>query len=84
MAHEYKYFAFISYKSQDRRWANWLQRKLEYYILPAEIRKADTRLSKGIRPVFKDTSDLGAGNLENGIRQALSESRYLIVICSPI
>lgn len=83
MAHEYKYFAFISYKSQDRRWANWLQRKLEYYILPAEIRKADTRLSKGIRPVFKDTSDLGAGNLENGIRQALAESRYLIVICSP-
>lgn len=83
MAHEYKYFAFISYKSQDRRWAAWLQKKLEYYILPAEIRKADSRLSKGIRPVFKDTSDLGAGNLEQGIRQALAESRYLIVICSP-
>ncbi len=83
MAHEYKYFAFISYKSQDRRWANWLQKKLEYYILPAEIRKADSRLSKGIRPVFKDISDLGAGNLDQGIRQALAESRYLIVICSP-
>ncbi len=83
MAQTYRNFAFISYKSQDRRWAEWLQRKLEYYRLPADIRRADIRLKKGIRPVFKDTTDLGVGNLDEGIREALADSRFLIVICSP-
>ncbi len=83
MAQTYRNFAFISYKSQDHRWAEWLQRKLEYYRLPADIRRADIRLKKGIRPVFKDTTDLGVGNLDEGIREALADSRFLIVICSP-
>jgi hypothetical protein len=26
-----KYYAFISYKREDEKWARWLQRKLESY-----------------------------------------------------
>lgn len=32
---EKKYFAFISYKTEDAEWAVWLQHELEHYHLPA-------------------------------------------------
>lgn len=31
MKDQYKYWAFISYKREDEKWAKWLQKKLEYY-----------------------------------------------------
>ena len=30
----YDNYAFISYKREDEKWAEWLQRKLEGYKLP--------------------------------------------------
>lgn len=33
----YKYFAFISYSSQDTKWGKRLQRKLEHYRMPATL-----------------------------------------------
>lgn len=42
-----------------------------------------TDLPKEIRPVFKDTSELNPGNLPQQIHDALEQSRYLVVICSP-
>ena len=36
---KYTNIAFISYKREDEAWAKWLQKKLEYYKLPTEIRK---------------------------------------------
>ena len=30
-----EYYAFISYKREDEKWAKWLQRELEHYLLPA-------------------------------------------------
>lgn len=83
MDKKFEYFAFISYKRRDRRTAKRLQRWLEYYRLPLDVRKTDTRLSKGIRPVFKDTTDLTPGRLHEEIERALDNSRYLIVVCSP-
>lgn len=35
----YSNIAFISYKREDEVWAKWLQKKLEHYQLPTEIRK---------------------------------------------
>lgn len=80
---QYEYFAFISYKREDEKWASWLQRKLEYYRLPSCVRKENPALPEKIRPVFKDTTDLEPGVLAKKIQNALISSKFLIVICSP-
>lgn len=77
-----KYFAFISYKREDEWWAKWLQRKLEHYKLPSNL-NGRTDLPKEIRPIFRDKSDLAGGVLADEINNALANSKYLIVICSP-
>lgn len=75
-------FAFISYNHHDVKYAQWIQKKLESYKLPAEIHNEfeDTRF---IRPVFRDQTDLNTGVLANALRDQLEASKYLIVICSP-
>ena len=76
------YYAFISYKRNDQKWAEWLQEKLEHYKLPSNLNGRDG-LPKEIRPVFRDKSELAAGVLADEIQKALDHSKYLIVICSP-
>ena len=78
-----KYFAFISYKREDEKWAKWLQHKLEHYRLPVNVRKENPSFPQTIRPVFKDTSELAAGVLADEIQEALENSNHLIVVCSP-
>lgn len=81
---QYTYFAFISYKREDERWAKWLQRKLENYRLPSVIRKAsENELPKNLRPIFRDKTDLSVGGLKESLVRCLQESKCLIVICSP-
>ena len=77
-----EYFAFISYKSEDVEWATWLQHELEHYHLPASF-NGRTDVPQELRPVFRDIDELSAGNLPEQIKQALSISQNLIVICSP-
>lgn len=79
----YEYFAFISYKREDEKWAKWLQKKLESYSLPTALRKQNPTLPNKIRPVFRDQSELSGGNLKAEIEKGLDNSKYLIVICSP-
>ena len=81
---QYTYYAFISYQRKDEKWAKWLQRKLENYKLPvANAKGTNDKNSKYIRPVFRDKTDLTAGPLPDALKEALKQSRYLIVICSP-
>ena len=82
---QYTNIAFISYKREDEKWAKWLQKKLEHYELPTEIRKQnpDLEFANNPRHVFKDTTDLSGGVLEKAIKEGLASSKYLIVICSP-
>lgn len=82
MENNRKYFAFISYKREDEKWAKWLQHKLEHYKLPSNL-NGRTDLPKEIRPIFRDQSELAGGVLADEINKALSNSKYLIVICSP-
>lgn len=77
-----KYYAFISYKRDDQKWAEWMQQKLEHYKMPSNLNGRDS-LPKEIRPVFRDKSELAAGVLADEIQKALDNSKYLIVICSP-
>ena len=70
-----KYRAFISYS----------HRELEAYRLPPGLETAagDSRGGR-LRPIFRDRDDLpSAADLTEAVKQALQESEWLIVICSP-
>ena len=75
---EYRYKAFISYSHTDKRWAQWLHEALETYRPPKNL-----ELTERLQPIFRDTEELAAaGNLSESILSALTESEFLIVICS--
>ena len=79
-----EYNAFISYRHtiRDSLVAAHLQKALETYRIPRQIRK-----SLGIEPIksiFRDEEELEAtSDLRSSIAQALAASDYLIVVCSP-
>lgn len=80
------YFAFISYAREDMDVAGWIHSKLEKYPYPKEFVKEENRPSHPylIRKIFIDTQDLPVtiNKYTDNIRKAISESRYMIVICS--
>ena len=76
------YYAFISYKREDEKWAKWLQYKLEHYRFPINI-NGRSDLPKYIRPTFRDVTDLTPGLLAKEIGNALRSSEWLIIVCSP-
>lgn len=84
---DYKYWAFISYSHRDEEWAKWLHKSLETYSVPKKlVGRATERgsIPRRIFPVFRDRDELpGAADLGGKLKNALRESRYLIVICSP-
>ena len=85
---DYRYWAFISYSSKDKVWADWLHRAIESYGVPARLVSRPTPTGeaapKRLRPVFRDRAELAASpDLGKEIDEALAASRYLIVICSP-
>lgn len=87
-AAEKKYWAFISYSSKDKKWGQWLHKRLENYPIPKEFQGAQifdgSVLGKNLRPIFRDRDELSGGsNLGDAITEALQESRFLIVLCSP-
>lgn len=83
----FKYWAFISYSQRDKAWADWLHPALEFYSIPRRLRAAvapNASLPTRLFPIFRDSAELaGAPDLSDAIRQALLQSRHLIVICSP-
>ena len=83
---EFKYDAFISYRhcDLDKFVATNLHRILETYDLPKEIKEKLNINNKAFKRVFRDQEELPlSSNLEDPILEALQESKYLIVICSP-
>lgn len=82
MNQQKEYYAFISYKREDEKWAKWLQGKLEHYRFPTNL-NGRTDLPKNIRPTFRDVTDLKPGLLAEEINNALRNSEWLIVVCSP-
>ena len=79
----YNYFAFISYQRKDEETARWLHHQIEHYNLPVSLIENRVDIPKEMRPLFLDEAELSGGNLSEAISRALSDSRYLIVICSP-
>jgi len=91
--HTRRYSAFISYRHADntqegRRWAEWLHRGLERYVVPPDLIGTSNLRGEPIRdslyPIFRDEDELPANaDLATGIRAALEVSDHLIVLCSP-
>ena len=85
------YRAFISYSHQDVKWAKWLHRSLERYVVPIDAFTEEERMesdgsekSRRLTPIFRDRDELpAAGSLSDTIQQALEGSENLIVLCSP-
>ena len=82
MKKSWDWLAFISYKHDDIGWARWLQERLEQYRLPAYLAEDYPEIRSDLKPIFRDETDLGLGYLDDNIKDCLSKSEYLIVICS--
>lgn len=79
-----KYSAFISYKHGDLDTfvAENLHKAIETFKVPRNIKKQIG--NKKVERVFRDKDELPiSSNLADNITQALQNSEYLIVICSP-
>ena len=90
---EFKYWAFISYSRQDNRkdrnlWGDWLHYALENFKVPQELFGKPGRdgelTPERLFPCFQDDKELPIkADLGEAIGEALKQSRYLVVICSP-
>ena len=83
---ELHYDAFISYRHNDldKFVATNIHRLLETYKVPKSILKSFQLEKNKINRVFRDQEELPlASSLEDPIVEALKNSDFLIVICSP-
>lgn len=90
---EYRYYAFVSYRGADVKWAKWFVKKSDNYLLPTitpEDTKAGNRApsklkedDKYLYPVFRDRDNLKSGKILDQILAAIDVSRKIVVICTP-
>ncbi len=81
----HRYTAFISYRHEPvgRKWAMWLHRAIEGYRVPKSLVKQG-KSARRVGRVFRDEEELAASaDLSKEIDAALSQSAYLIVVCTP-
>lgn len=80
-----KYFAFLSYTHSDGVAAAALCRFLETFRVPVRLGGRELHnLPKRLFPIFRDRDELsGSTDLGATLRQALSDSNALVVLCSP-
>ena len=82
----FHYDAFISYRhcDLDKFVAENLHKQLEAYHMPADIMEKRKGMKNKIERVFRDKEELPlTSNLNDPIMNALQNSDWLIVICSP-
>ncbi|HET7864190.1 MAG TPA: toll/interleukin-1 receptor domain-containing protein [Burkholderiaceae bacterium] len=84
---EPRYWAFLSYSHHDKAIAKKLQKQLETYRVPRRLVGRETShgvVPARVSPVFRDRDELHAGaDLKASVQEALSRSRWLIVVCTP-
>jgi uncharacterized coiled-coil DUF342 family protein len=95
---EFTYWAFLSHSQQDNCeqrpdagnlcWGDWLRDALKTFSVPADfagqINARGEIISQRINPVFQDTEEQPKNaSLSESVRQALAQSKCLVVICSP-
>src|SRR5260370_28820665 len=89
---DFSYAAFVSYNHNDNRdegrmWGEWIQKTVEDFRIPATQPARAKPMGSDpnrIGPVFLDRSELPAGGvLVERLREALEQSKFLLVLCSP-
>ncbi|MBN8830952.1 MAG: toll/interleukin-1 receptor domain-containing protein [Sphingomonadales bacterium] len=82
-----RFRAFISYSHRDKILAAWLHRRLETFDIPRKLVGVATPIGpvpRRLTPIFRDRDDLpAASDLGSTIEEALANSQFLLVICSP-
>ena len=81
-----QYNAFISYRHSelDVEVAKGIQKNLEHFRLPANLRKLFPNERWKIDRIFRDQDELPiAEDLSDQITEAIANSEFLIVICTP-
>lgn len=84
MMENWKYSAFISYRhgGKDEFVAKTLHTMLENYRVPGNLAKKIGK--KKVGRIFRDVDELpSSSSLYNNIEEALGQSEYLLVICTP-
>lgn len=83
----FRYWAFLSYSHHDKGIAKRLQKQLETYRVPRRLVGRATShgpVPARLSPVFRDRDELHAGaDLKASVQDALTRSRWLIVVCTP-
>ena len=89
----YKYLAFLSYSHADNRdtpgerWGDWVHEALESFAVPPDLVGESSRFGTvpaRIYPVFQDEKELPTRSaLDEALKEALTDSRVLLVLCSP-
>lgn len=81
------FLAFISYSRADQRLIGRLHRRLEAFRVPRDLAGSPGKyglIPSSLRPIFLDRADLPAGvGLTDSLREAIKNSRFLIVVCTP-
>ena len=84
---QHRYMAFLSYSHQDSDAADWLHEELEEFKVPSRLVGKLTDqgvVPKKLSPIFRDRQELAASpDLGEEIEEAIENSRFLIVLCSP-
>jgi hypothetical protein len=86
-----RFYAFISYNHGDRWSALFVKRILEFFFIPAYIRKGEKyqdyliNNNLSLRPIFRDEDNMPGGQelTEGEIHPNLKDSVFLVVLCSP-
>ena len=83
---QHVYYAFLSYSHKDQDFAEWLHKELEEFRVPRSLAGQLTTngvIPSRLTPIFRDRHELAAADdLGEEITEALSSSRFLIVLCS--
>ena len=81
----YRYKAFINYAHQDIAFARWLQKNIENYTIPSDIRNRYPNLPNDLRSsIFLDESILSSGEtLSQTLQEGMDDAESMIVLCSP-
>jgi hypothetical protein len=83
----FRYKAFISYSWADAKWGKWLHHAIETYRTPRPLVGTEGRrgpVPARLHPLFKDREEEAAGaSIGHAVEEALPNSEFLIVICSP-
>lgn len=84
---DFRYGAFLSYRTSDLSLARWLHRRIERYRVPKGLVGQPGiygPIPPKVGPVFRDRDDARtAEDIETIIAQELSKSKHLVVLCSP-